>query len=311
MSSHPVARVIAVMAALSLASVPAGSQALYPRDAPTEPGAPSWALERAKLPPFDPLRMPDGRPDLRGRWGGTPGGDDLEAHPYIDVSTPPEESFVSDPPDGLIPYQSWARARRAEHRAGLARGWPGEKERLYADPQTYCLYSTPRATYRGGFDILQGPDYVILAFNFGHYHRYIPTDGRPKTAGPGIKTWMGLSRGAWEGDTLVVDVTNLNGRNWLDSVGNFFSDGARVIERFRLAAANIIDYEVTFEDPRVFTRPWRIRLPLRRVDLAGPNAAADPYVKEQWEHACFEGNRADDHMQTLGYRWFQGVVPPP
>ena len=67
---------------------------------------------------------------------------------------------------------------------------------------------------------------------------------------------MGNSRGSWEGNTLVVDVTNLNGQNWLDQVGNFFSDNAHVVERFTLADANTIDYEVTIDDAKVFTRPW-------------------------------------------------------
>ena len=286
--------------------VPAAGQALFPRDAPKEPGAKSWALERMKLPPFDPPRTTDGRPDLRGRWGGTPGGDDLEEHDYVDVSSPPEESFVSDPPDGKIPYQPWALARRNEHRAGLARGWPGETGRLYADPQTYCLYAVPRATYRGGFEIMQGPGYVLMTFNFGHYYRFIPTDGRPRGVARNVKLWMGNSRGTWEGNTLVVDVANLNARNWLDQVGNFFSDTVHLVERFTLAGTNTIDYQVTIDDPKVFTRPWTIRLPFRRAG----GAANDPYVNEMWEHACHEGNKATEDVRGLGFQWFTGVVPP-
>ena len=189
-------------------------QRLYPRDAPRDPGARSWALERAKLPPFDPPRTANGRPDLRGRWAGTPGGDDIEEHDYVDISSPPEETFIADPPGGRVPYQPWALARRNEHRAGLARGWPGQTgERLYADPQTYCLYAVPRATYRGGFEIQQGPDHVLIAFTFGHYYRMIPTDGRPRSVGDRVKLWMGSSRGTWEGNSLVVDVRNLNAKN--------------------------------------------------------------------------------------------------
>lgn len=311
MRNRFVARMIglAAVAVLSLTPGPAAGQALFSRDAPKEPGARSWALERAKLPRFDPPRTPDGKPDLRGRWGGTPGGDDLEEHPYVDISSPPEESFVSDPPDGKIPYQPWALAIRAEHRAGLARGWPGEKGRLYADPQTYCLYMVPRATYRGGFEIMQGPGYVLLAFNFGHYHRFIPIDGRPHLSGQNVKLWMGNSRGSWEGNTLVVDVTNLNARNWLDQVGNFFSDNVHVVERFTLASANIVDYEVTIDDPKVFTRPWKIRLPLRRAGTGG-GANDDAYANETWENACYEGNKAAEDVRNLGYKWFSGVVPP-
>jgi hypothetical protein len=285
---------------------PAGAQALYPKDAKKEPGARSWAVERATLPPFTSPRTPDGVPDLRGRWAGTPAGDDIEEHDYVDISSPPEETFIADPPGGRVPYQPWARAKRDEIRAGLSRGWPGQTgERLYNDPQTYCLYMVPRATYRGGFEILQGPGYVLMLFNFGHYSRYIPTDGRPHGLSSNVKLWMGHSRGRWDGSTLVVDVTNVNGKNWLDQVGNFFSANVHLVERFTLVQPNIIDYEVTIDDPAVFTQPWTIRLPFRRASAAG-----DRYASEMWEAACHEGNKAGEHMRGLGFRWFPGVMPP-
>ena len=289
-----------------LLPIRAAGQALYPRDAPKMPGAPSWALERAKLPPFTPSRTPEGNPNLQGRWGGPSGGDDIEEHDYIDVSTPPEETYISDPPGGKIPYQPWAKAVQAEHRTGLARGWPGEKGRLYPDPQTFCLYSVPRATYRGGFEIVQVPGYVMILYGFGHYYRFIPTDGRPHDVAPHVKLLMGNSRGSWEGNTLVIDVTNISGKNWLDQVGNFFSDNVHVVERLSLASANIIDYEVTIDDPKVFTRPWKIRLPLRRAGAG----SGDKYANETWENACHEGNHATEHNRVLGYKWFRGVTPP-
>jgi hypothetical protein len=299
--------VVAALLLLGVLAVSAGhAQSLYPRDAPKEPGAPSWERERATLPAFTPPRMPDGTPDLRGRWAGTPGGDDVEEHDYVDVSSPPEETFIADPPGGKLPYQPWALAARNTHRAGLARGWPGQTgERLYADPQTYCLYSVPRATYRGGFDIQQGPGYVLILYNFSHYYRYIRTDGRSTRPGNTARFWIGSSRGSWDGHTLVVDVTNLNGKNWIDQVGNFFSANAHVIERFTLVAPGIIDYEVTIDDPQVFTRAWTIRLPLRRAALP----ANDRYAPEMWEHACHEGNKSGEEMRELGFRWYKGAAP--
>lgn len=302
---NPVARHIAhVCLPVLLWSAAVSGQALFSRDAPKEPGARSWAAERAKLPAFAAPRTPDGVPDLQGRWGGTPGGDDLEEHEYVDISSPPEESFIADPPDGRIPYQPWAAEQRRAHRVGLSRGWPGESgERLYADPQTYCLYMVPRATYRGGFDIAQGPGFVLITFNFGHYSRYIPTGEAPRRPASGVKMWMGSSRGRWEGSTLVVDVTNVNGRNWLDQVGNFFSENVHLVERFTLVAPNIIDYSVTIEDPTVFTRPWTIRLPFRRAQTP----SGDRFATELWEHACHEGNKAGEHMGGLGFKWFKGV----
>ena len=117
---------------------------------------------------------------------------------------------------------------------------------------------------------------------------------------------MGNSRGSWKGNTLVVDVTNIKGGNWLDQVGNFFSDNAHVVERFTLADANTIDYEVTIDDAKVFTRPWTVRLPLRRARAAG----GDKYANETWENACHEGNQATEHNRRLGFKWFRGVTPP-
>jgi hypothetical protein len=294
------------MAVFTLMAMPTAGQALYERNVAKQPGAPSWALERAKLPPFNPPRTPEGTPNLQGRWGGPSGGDDIEEHDYVDVSSPPEETYISDPPGGKVPYQPWAKAVQAAHRAGLARGWPGEKERMYPDPQTFCLYSVPRATYRGGFEIVQVPGYVLILYGFNHYYRFIPTDGRPHEGGPNVKLWMGNSRGAWQGNSLVVDVTNLNGLNWLDQVGNFFSNNAHVVERFTLADANTIDYEATIDDAKVFTRPWTIRLPLRRARPAG----GDKYADETWENACHEGNEATKHNRDLGFKWFRGVTPP-
>jgi hypothetical protein len=153
---------------------------------------------------------------------------------------------------------------------------------------------------------VQVPGYVLILYGFNHYYRFIPTDGRPHDVAPHVKRLMGSSRATWEGNTLVVDVTNISGRNWLDQVGNFFSDNVHVVERFSLASANIIDYEVTIEDEKVYTRPWKIRLPLRRAGAG----SGDKYANETWENACHEGNHATEHNRELGYKWFRGVTPP-
>ena len=281
-----------------LFAAPVLAQGLYPRDAPKQKGSSSWVKELATLPPFNPPRLADGTPNLQGMWTGPNGGDDIEEHDYVDVSSPPEETYISEPPGGKVPYQPWALARRNEIRAGLARGWPGEKARLYTDPQTFCLYTVPRATTRGGFEIVQEPGSVLMVFNFAHYYRVIPLSATPHVS-PSVKQWMGNSRGRWDGNTLVVDVTGITGRNWLDQVGNFFSDNVHVVERFTPVAPNVIDYEATIEDPTVFTRPWKMRLPLRR----GRN-------DEIWEHACYEGNTDAEVARELGFKWFPGVAAP-
>jgi hypothetical protein len=301
MEKVKVAATIAAVVVVALGPRPAAAQAMYGPDAPVDKAAKSWIAERAKLPRFDPPRTADGTPDLQGHWTAGGSGDDIEEHPWVDVTTPPQESFLSDPPDGKIPYQKWALAERNRIRAGLARGWPGESgEKLYADPQLFCFTDVPRAAYRGAFQIVQIPGYFVVTLEWGHFYRVIPTDGRPHDVADNVKLWLGNSRAHWEGKTLVVDVTNLNGKLWLDSVGNFYSDTTHIVERWTLVDANTIDYQATIEDPRVYTRPWTINLPFRR--------ARQPV--EIWEHACHEGELDSEHVRDQGYKPFWGVTPP-
>ncbi|MBI3047039.1 MAG: hypothetical protein HYY76_01885 [Acidobacteria bacterium] len=306
-----------LLAVAALVPAAMAGQAVYSPKTPKEPGARSWLARKAALPPYQPPRLPDGTPNLQGRWGGSYSGDDIEETEYVDATTPPAESRVSDPSDGRIPYQPWALAERNRHRANLGRGWPGETgARLYMDPQTFCLKSVPRYAQRG-FELVQAPGYVIQMLNWGHYHRRIPLDGRSRPT-ESAKFWMGIPRGRWEGDTLVVESTNFNGKMWLDSVGNFYSEHARMVERLRLADANTLDYEVTIEDPATFTRPWTINAPLRRAGSGGcaecgvaNQANTDPYASESWEHACHEGNGQHvDGARTLGFKWYSGATPP-
>ena len=131
---------VGAVSALMLASPLAAGQARFDPKTPRLPMARTWVAYKAGLPPYSPPRTRDGEPDLQGVWEGPGGGasDDLEEHGYVDITTPPQESFVSDPPDGKIPYTPSALARRNAHRAGLGRGWPGETgEQLYADPSSY------------------------------------------------------------------------------------------------------------------------------------------------------------------------------
>ena len=95
-----------------------------------------------------------------------------------------------------------------------------------------------------------------------------------------MKLWMGDGRGRWEGNTLVVDTTNLNAKSRLDVIGDFFSDNAHIVERFIFVDANTMNYEATITDPTVFTRPWTMRVAQRRM----PD-------EEFWEWACHEGDR--------------------
>ncbi len=301
-----------------------GAQAFYPPDTRKFPQAKTWVAAKAKLPPYRAPRTPDGVPDLQGTWGGPVGGgnDDIEEHEYVDVTTPPQESYVSDPPDGKVPYTSWALVKRNEIRAGLSRGWPGETgERLYSDPAAFCLNGMPRSSF-GGQEIVQKPGYVMMLT--ANTYRVIPTDGRPPI-GRDAKFFFGNSRGHWEGETLVVEVTSLNGETWFDSAGNYYSENTRLVERWRLVDANTIDYEITIEDPTIYTRPWKMNYPKRRAGTpvaggaGGATAAAaaavvnrnDPYAKELWEQTCTEGNLENVViLKQLGFKWFNGVTPP-
>ena len=149
----------------------------------------------------------------------------------------------------------------------------------------------------------------------------IPTDGRAPIS-TRAKLWQGSSRGHWEGDTLVVEVTGLNARTWIDSIGNFISENTRIVERWRLVDANTIDYEMTFEDPTIYTRPWKINFPRRRAGtgggggggtsaVSGLGPVSDPYAREVWEAACHEGNHELlTNVKSSGFKWFKGVTPP-
>ena len=231
-------------------------------------------------------RTADGRPDLNGFWQALNTAHfDLEAHPArpamalipapappdppgLDRATPVElpapavralgavggvpagESVVVG---GTIPYQPWAAAMQQDNAAN----W------LERDPEIRCFMpGVPRATYMPyPFQILQGSDQILIAYEFSGTTRIVHMNDVGTSPAP---TWMGWSRGRWDGDTLVVEVTNFNGRTWFDRAGNFHSDALRVVERYTPLSPWHLQYEATIEDPNVFTRPWTISMPLYR-----------------------------------------------
>jgi hypothetical protein len=136
--------------------------------------------------------------------------------------------------------------------------------RRTADPVVKCFIpGVPRVTYVPyPFQIVQTPKYVVMSYEFAHTQRIIYVDGSRHVEA--LNFWMGDSRGRWEGDTLVVDVTDFNDKTWFDNAGNYHSDQLHVVERYTPIDGTHMDYEVTIEDPKVFARPWKIRMPIYR-----------------------------------------------
>ncbi|OFW03449.1 MAG: hypothetical protein A3I61_16780 [Acidobacteria bacterium RIFCSPLOWO2_02_FULL_68_18] len=238
--------------------------------------------------PWPPARMADGQPDVQGIWAAAPGGSVSLSNPISggadlerrisgrELRVP---SRIIDPPDGLVPYQPWAAALQKQQESVYDR--PTRPEHI--DPQHRCLLSGVPRLYTSvpPHRIIQLPGAVLIIWDEYHAYRYIPLDNRPPVASY-VKLWMGHSRGRWEGNTLVIDTTNIRGTR-LSFTGDFLSDNAHLIERLTFVDADTMNYEATIEDPTVFTRPWTMRVAHKRR----------PY-EEAWESACMEGNMPPD-----------------
>jgi hypothetical protein len=201
-------------------------------------------------------RTADGHPDLSGVWQAVNAASwDIQDHSG-QLGVPPGLGVVEG---NDIPYQPAAAAKKQDNFA----------HRATADPtEANCfLPGVPRATYMPfPFEIVQTLKQVAIRYEFAHATRNIPMDGSKHPDGL-PDAWMGDSRGHWEGDTLVVDAVNFNDQTWFDHAGNFHSDALHVVERYTLAGPDHIQYEVTIEDPKVFTKPWKMSMPLyRRVE---------------------------------------------
>ncbi len=197
---------------------------------------------------------PDSRRDLQGIWEvRNTAAAGLEAH-GADAGIRAGESVIVDPPDGKIPYQPWAALKRAEN----------FKSRASADPVNKCyLPGVPRITYMPfPFQIFQTPEFVAITYEYVHASRTVHMKN-PKHLDD-IDFWMGDSRGRWEGDTLVVDVADNEPSTWLDASGDFHSEALHVIERYTRTSPDTLLYEATIEDPKVYTKPWKIGMTLYR-----------------------------------------------
>ena len=228
----------------------------------------------AQTPAYRAPRTPDSKPDLNGIWQALNEANyDIEMHvarpamalksgPYGSVPATPVQQLgaVGAVPPGMgvveggeLPYRPEALARKKQNQEN----W------LNLDPEIKCyLPGVPRVTYMPyPFQIIQSQSAIFFAYEYaGAVRNLLMKDPGP----PPVDSWMGQSVARWEGETLVVDVTGFNDQSWFDRSGNFHSDKLHVVERYTRTSPDVIAYEATIDDPEVFTRPWKMSMPLYR-----------------------------------------------
>jgi hypothetical protein len=220
---------------------------------------------------WDPPKLSDGTPDFRGIWQARSlAYIDLEGYGPAGGAKTVTKSVIVDPPDGKIPYLPQALK---QHDTNF-------KNREAADPANNCYQAgIPRAVLLPTpFQIVESPGNLAIVYTDNHAYRIVDPSTVPHD--DGIDFFMGDSRGHWEGDTLVIDVTDLGDQTWLDQAGNFHSDQLHVVERYTMTDPNRISYEARLEDPKTYAKPWTIRTVLYRDP--------DPHARII-EDECLEG----------------------
>ena len=244
-------------------------------------GAGASALAQ-QTPTYRAPRNANNQPDLQGIWQTLNSAEyDLLDH-GASLETTAGRSVVEG---NEIPYRPEALAKRRDNFT----------KRATADPNRTCSFpGVPRITYMPHpFKIVQSKGLTMFLYEYGHHTRLVYTDGTPFNEG--ILSWMGDSRGRWEGETFVVETKNFNGDTWFDRVGDHHSDALHVVERFTRTGPDHMKYDVTITDPTVFTRPWKMSMPLyRRVE---PDARLIEY--ECFAMQVLEGGRYDEMIRKL------------
>src|SRR5262245_15146805 len=256
-------------------------------------------------------RTPDGQPDFQGVWTNydptpferlnaderSPQGPAVSTADWLvqdSPVSPRRPSMVVAPPDGRVPLRQEALERRAQDLAQ-----PADSLEHYGPWERCITRGVPSSlfpgAYNNGHQIVQTSKYFVINSEMIHEARVIPLDGRPHLDA-GIRSWEGDSRGHWEGDTLVVDTTNFNGKSWIATNaaagrvrGILQSEKCHLVERFTRVDASTIQYSVTIDDPDVFTRPWTAAFPLNKDDKY-----------QLFEYACHEANYALANMLRMG-----------
>jgi len=247
------------------------------------------ATGQSAASPYSPPRLSDGTPDFRGIW-------QARSLAYIDLeglgssgdAKPVTKSIVVDPPDGKIPYLLDALKQRDAN----------FKNRVTADPTANCYQAgVPRAILLPTpFQFVQSIGNLAIVYTDNHAYRIVDASSIPHD--DGIDFFMGDSRGHWEGDTLVVDVTDLGDQTWLDEAGDFHSDQLHVVERYTLLSPDTMRYEARLEDPKTYAKPWTIRLLLYRDKSPGARITEDECLEGadgRWHHLSPSDSRAVAH----------------
>ena len=312
MTSRPLVVVvtIAIMAGLAVSHVRAQS-ASKPAATTSTGSATRWT----------PTRTPDGQPDIQGIWlnfdatpfeapnaQSQPATPQAAAAAVAAANVGPASEFadhnhkiserrramVIDPPDGRVPVMKWAEDRRDYDLAHLADAPEHETPWVRCITRGYPAGMFP-AGYNNAYQIIQIPGAVVMVFEMIHETRIIPIDGRPRL-GESIRQWNGEPRGRWDGETLVIESTNYNNKGSIATSaatgrirGIPQSEAMRTVERFTRVDANTINYTVTIEDPKVYTKPWTVALPLNRDDSY-----------QMFEYSCNEGNYAMRNSLSFG-----------
>lgn len=265
-------------------------------------------------------KTPDGQPDIQGIWlsfdstpfeapvarPAAPAAPAAAAAPAANVGPASEfadhnhivskarRSMVIDPPDGRVPVLKWAEDKRDYDVAHIPDAPEHETPWVRCVTRGYPAAMFP-AGYNNAVEIIQTPGYVVMVFEMIHETRIIPIDGRP-ALGAGIRQWTGEPRGRWEGNTLVVESANYNDKGSIATSaatgrirGIPQSAALKLTERFTRVDATTINYQVTIDDPKVYTKPWTVALPLNRDD-----------TYKMYEYSCNEGNYAMANALSFG-----------
>jgi hypothetical protein len=258
-----------------------------------------------------PPKTPDGQPDIQGIWANYdptpfetpsaadrrrndptgPSGDFADSAPSRNAR---RQSMVVEPPTGRVPVLAWAEAKRDSDMERIQDHWE------FHTPWERCITrGIPGGLfpsgYGNGYRIVQSPGIVAIFYEMIHEPRIIRVDGSPHLPSH-MRFWNGDSRGRWEGNTLVVDITNYNGKGVIATnvatgriKGIPASADLHVVERFTLINPTTISYEVTITDPKVYSAPWKVQIPITKDDSY-----------EMYEYACHEGNYAMPNTLSAG-----------